>query len=138
MTEGFASVLMPTALRGCQDVAAVFDRSCTEQDVPVRLARLARECRGYRQHGGAGFRECTIECGEANVVADGHAHSSPWQIDEHGGVARAVVVRFAIAFPVFQIDVEHMNFVIACGDLSGPIDEEAAIGCTVAGQLDGE
>ena len=49
MAEGVAAVLVPAALRRGEDEATIFDGARPLQDMPVRLAGLARERRGYRE-----------------------------------------------------------------------------------------
>ena len=54
-----------------------------------------------------------IERRKAHVVADRQPDPAPRQVRDHGGLARLVVGGLAIALAAGQIDVEHMDLVVA-------------------------
>src|SRR5262249_43265172 len=90
ISEGFAPVSMAAGLRRGNNEGAVLDRARPLQDVPVRLAGLAREgCgRGQRRRPRVSLRP--IEMRKADVVADGDAELKPQQIGDDGPIAGAV------------------------------------------------
>ena len=59
-----------------------------------------------------------VKRGEAKVVADAQAEPSPGQVGKHRFVARVEIARLAVAFAAGKIDVEHMQLVVARGDLA--------------------
>src|SRR5204863_8611606 len=95
--------------------------------MPVRLAGLPREGRRDRQERRAGFGERAIERRKAQVVADRKPEPPPWQVVYHRKLARPVAARLAIAFATFEVDVEHVDLVVARDDLAAPVDQEGAV-----------
>src|SRR5256885_13944996 len=113
MAEGCASVLVHAALRGREHIAAILDGARPDRDVPVRLAGLLGERRRDGDEGGSGFGERSIERREAQVVTDCQAEPAPWQIGRDRAVTGAEAVRLAIAFTAGEVDIEHMDLVVA-------------------------
>ena len=70
----------------------------------------------------------TKQTGEAQIVTNSKAEPAPRQVVQHGELARPVAPRLAIAFAVRQIDVEHVDLVVARDDLAARINQEAAVG----------
>src|SRR5271156_3473215 len=105
--------LVGAALRRGKHETTILDRARAQQHMPVRLAGLLGKGRWYRQERSAGLGERTIKRREAQIVADGQAEPAPRQIGEHGKLAGAVIVGFAIAFAASEIDVEHVDLVVA-------------------------
>src|SRR5690242_715899 len=124
MAERIPAILVRTALRSRKNKAAVFDRAAADEDMPMCFAGLFGECGWDRQHGSAGFSEGTVERGETQVVAYGHADASPWDVGQHRQFAGPVVPRLAIALAALKVDVKHMNLVVAREDVALGIDEE--------------
>src|SRR5947208_11550026 len=124
MTESIAAVLMPAALRGGKHEAAVLDRACANEHVPMRLAGLLGEGRRNGDERAAGIGERTVERREAQVIADGEAKAPPRQVGGDGELTRTVIARFAIALATREVDVEHVNLVVARDNLDGGIDQE--------------
>src|SRR4051812_37380598 len=118
MAEGLAAILVPAALRRGEDETAILDGAGALQHMPMRLAGLPGESRGYGEERSAGFGQAAIQRREAQVVADGQAEPPPGQIGPHAEIARAVIARFAIALAAGEIDVEHVDLVIARDDLA--------------------
>jgi hypothetical protein len=56
---------------------------------------------------------------------------------QHGEFAGAVVARLAVALAAREIDVEHVDLVVARDDLAARIDQEGAVGGLVGRDLDG-
>ena len=127
MAEGVAAVLVMAALRGCEHEGRVLDRARAHQHVPVRLAGLLGEGRRDRQERRAGLGERAVERRKAQVVADGHAEPAPWQIGDHRKIAGTIVARLAIALAVGEVDVEHVDLVVARDDLAPAIDQEGTV-----------
>src|SRR6266581_9765669 len=118
MAESRASVLVQAALRSGEYIAAVLDGARPDQDVPVGLAGLlGKRCRNGDE-GGPGLRERAIERGKAQVVADRQPQPAPWQIGRDRGLAGLEAVRLAIALATGEVDVEHVDLVVARNDLA--------------------
>ena len=100
--------------------AAVLDRAGAIEHVPMRLAGLPGEGGRNGQERAAGLRQRPVERGKAQVVADGEPEPAPRQVGDHGDLARPVVAQFAIALAVGEIDVEHVDLVVAGDDLALP------------------
>src|SRR5690349_24943728 len=111
MAEGRAPVLVCPALGGREYIAAIFDGTRANQDVPVGLAGLLGERRRDGNERGPGLCERAIERRETQVVADREAEPAPWQIGCHRGLAGLEAVRFAIALAAGEVDVEHVDLV---------------------------
>src|SRR5262249_22724684 len=118
MTEGRASVLVQAALGSGEHVAAVLDGARPEQNVPVGLAGLLGERRRNGDEGSPGLRERAIKRRKAQVIADRQAQSAPWQIGRDRALTGFEAVRLAIAFAASEIDVKHVDLVIARNDLA--------------------
>src|SRR5262245_2510093 len=138
MAEGRAPVLVRTALGGSEYVAAVLDGARPDQDVPMGLAGLLGERSRNGDERAARFRERSIERGKAEIVADRQSEPAPGQIGRHRAVARLEAVRFTIALAAGEIDVEHVDLVVARHDLTCGIDQERAISGALRRNLDGE
>ena len=138
MAEGLAAVLVLAALRGREHVAAVLDGAGAHQHVPVRLAGLPGEGRRDGEERGAGLGQRPVERGKAQVVADRQAEPAPRQVVQHRELAGPVASRLAIALAVGEIDVEHVDLVVARDDLAVRVDQERAVGRLVGGRLDRE
>src|SRR5436190_989152 len=113
MPEGFAPVLVLASLGGGKNERAVLDRAGAQQYMPVRFAGLAREGGWNAEKRRARVRQRAIERGKAQIVANSQSKPAPWQIGSHREVARTVIARFTIAFAIGEIDVEHVDFVVA-------------------------
>ena len=94
--------------------------------VPMRLAGLAREGRGHGEERGAGFGQAAVERGEAQVVADrqperpqGRSATTPSR--PAGSCATRDSSRRR------QIDVEHVDLVVAGEQFAVGIDQERAV-----------
>ena len=138
MAEGVAAVLVAPALRGREHERRVLDRAGAQQHVPVRLAGLLGEGRRAREEGRAGLGQRPVQRREAQVVADRQAEPAPGQVGDHGLLARPVAARLAVALAAGEIDVEHVDLVVAGDDLALRIDQERAVGGALRRNLDGE
>src|SRR3954454_281932 len=118
MAERRAPVLVRAALGSGQNVTAILDGARPDQHMPVGLAGLLGKRSRDRDKGGPGLREGAIERRKAQVVADGEAQPAPWQVDRHSALARPEAVRLAIALAAGEVDVEHVDLVIARNDLA--------------------
>ncbi len=136
VTVGLAAVLMLAALRGREDEGAVLDGAGAVEHVPMGFAGLLRERRGDGEKRGARLRQRAIERGEAQVVANREAEPAPWQVGGHGDLAGPVVAGFAIALAAGEIDVEHVDLVVARDDLAAAVDQERAVGSPLGRELD--
>src|SRR5215475_11114473 len=124
MPERVATIFVFTTLRGSEYETAVFDRAGAYEHVPVRLARLFGKRRWNSQHRGAGFGQGSIEGRETQIVTDRQSQPAPRQIRQHRQFTRPVIVRFAIAFTAREVDIEHVNLVVARDDLTFRVDQE--------------
>ena len=118
---------MQAGLRGGKDEAAGLDRARTQQHVPMRLAGLAREGRRHGDEGGAALGQRAVERREAHVVADRQPDPAPGQVGDHGRLARLVIGGLAIALAAGQIDIEHMDLVVAGEQIAVRPDQERAV-----------
>ena len=73
---------------------------------------------GMARNDRAGFGQRAVERREAQVVADREAEPAPRQVGTHRELARPVAARLAIALAVGEIDVEHVDLVVARDDLA--------------------
>ena len=101
---------------------------------PVCLVKAA----GMAMNSAPSIRERAVELRETEVVADGKAEPAEGKIDNHSLAAWPARGRLAVALPSRQIDVEHMQLVVARGDLAFGIDEVRAVGHAGRVELDGE
>src|SRR5437588_10863576 len=136
MAEGLALILVSAALGRSQHKASVLDGAGPDEHMPVRLARLPRECGGYGKERCSCFRQRAVERREAQVVADRQAEPSPRQIRDDAKVAGTETARFAIALTAGEIDIEHVDLIIAGDDLAVAVDQKRPIGGTIRGNLD--
>src|ERR1700733_13205999 len=127
MPKSVAPVFVTAALRRREYEGAVLDRTGTVKDVPMRLPGLAREGRRNREKHAAGFGERPIKARKPKVVTYRDAEPAPRQFRHDRMFARRIAARFAIGLAVSEIDVEHVNFVVARGDRALWIDQEAAV-----------
>ena len=79
----------------------------------MRAARGPGEGGRNGKHPGTRVREVAVEIRKPKVVANGHAELGPGRLGEHCLGAGLVCLRLAIRFTAIQVDVEHMDFVVA-------------------------
>src|SRR6516162_2187748 len=116
-----------TRLRGCKDKAAILDRSRAQQHAPMGVAGRHGKDRGNRQKIGTGLRQRTIKVRKTYIIANAHAEPAPRDLDDDGAVARPVGVAFPIAFTAWQIDIEHVDLIVARDDPAGRIDKKGPV-----------
>src|SRR5579871_1046474 len=114
MAKRLALVLMQPRLRGRKHKAAGLDGARLQQSVPMSLAGLASKSRRNRQEYCAAFRKRPVERGKPQVVANRQADPAPGQVGNDRGLARLVIGALAIALAAGQVDVEHVDLVVAC------------------------
>ena len=131
-------MLVLAALGGGEHEAAVLDRARAHQHVPMGLAGLFGEGGGDRQERGAGLGQRAIERREAQIVANRQAEPAPRQVGDDGELAGTVGVGFAIALATGEIDIEHVDLVVARGDVALAIDQEGAVCRLLRRRLDGK
>src|SRR5262249_40922088 len=112
---GGTAVLVRAALCGSKHEGARLDRSSADEHAPMRFTRLLGESRRDGNEAGSGRGERTVERGEAEVVADAQAEPPKGEIGDDGLVARLEELRLAVALAAREIDVEHMQLVVARG-----------------------
>ena len=130
MAIGAAAVRMGAALRGGDDETACFNGARTKQHMPVRLAAVEGEGRRNGQHFRAVPRKAAVEMREAQVVTDGQPHIHAAAVRTHHFIARGKIAGFAIAFPVADIGVEHVNLVILRADPAVGADKQMPVDVT--------
>src|SRR5258705_13240905 len=106
--------------------------------MPMGFAGLLGEGRGDGEKRASGLRERAVEGGEAQVVADGESEPSPWQGGGDADFARTVVARLAITFAIAELDIEHVDLVVARDDVALAVDQEGAVRRLFRQQLDGQ
>src|SRR6185295_11349076 len=128
MAERIPAVFVSAAL-GCRKYkTAVFNGTAADEDMPMGFAGLFCESRRNCQHGCASFGERAVKRGKTQVIANGQTEAAPRQIGQYRQLPRTVVARLAIALAAGQIDVEHMDLVVAREDVALRIDQERTIG----------
>ena len=83
-----------------------------------------------RRHGqkiGAGLRQRAVEMREAHIVAHGHAEPAPRRLGDDRMPAGTVGVALAVAFAARQVDVEHVDLVVARDDRAARVDQKRAV-----------
>src|SRR6266480_6129411 len=96
--------------------------------MPMRLAGWHRKYRRNGQEIGAGLRKRAVEMREAHIVADRHPEPAPRGLGDDGPAARTIGVALAVALAARQIDVEHVDLVVAGDDRALGIDQEGPVG----------
>ena len=71
---------------------------------------------GIGQHLGAGLGERAVERGKAQIIADRQADRTADAGREHRFMARHDGRGFAVEVAVVEIDIEHVDLVVARGD----------------------
>src|SRR5215470_17947958 len=95
--------------------------------MPMRAAGRHGENRRDAQKISAGLCERAIEMRKADIIADAYAEPAPWRLRDDGAVAGPVGVALAIALATRQIDVEHVDLVVARDDRARRIDEKRPV-----------
>ena len=88
---------------------------------------LSREGGRHGEERRAAFGERAVQRRKAHVVADRQPDAAPGQVGDHGGFARLIVGGFAIALAARQIDVEHVDLVVAGDHVAVRSDQERAV-----------
>src|SRR5262245_4612668 len=138
VAEGGAAVLVQATLGCSEHERAGLDRAGADQNVPMRLPGLLGEGGGDGDELGAGKRECAVESGEAEIVADRESQAAEGKLGNDSGSARPGVIGFAVALAIGKIDIEQMQLVVTRRDLPLRIDEIGAVGDTSPDEPDGE
>ncbi len=126
-------VRVQARLRGGEDEAARLDRAGADQGFPMRGAGDRREGGGGEDDLRARLGEYPVEVGKADVVADGETECRKGGAGDHGAGAGAVGGGFAIRLGGGDVDVEHVDLVVAGGDLAVGRDQVGAVGETAVG-----
>jgi len=79
----------------------------------MRFAGRHREGRGDRQEIGAGLGERPIKMREPQIVAHRHPEDAPRRLGQHRAAPGAEGVAFPVALAAGEIDVEHVNLIVA-------------------------
>ena len=90
----------------------------------MRLAGLSGEGGRDGEKRAAGLGQRPVERREAQIVADGQAEPAPRQVGGDADFAGTVAARLAIALAAGEIDVEHVDLVVARDDLALAVDQE--------------
>src|SRR5579862_2916761 len=93
----------------------------------MRLAGLPGESRRYGEERGARLGQRAIKRWKAQIVTDGQTEPAPRQVGDHGKIAGAIIAGFAVALAAGKIDVEHMDLVVAGGDVALAVDQEGTV-----------
>ena len=93
----------------------------------MRLTGLSREGGRHGEKRCAAFGKRAIQRRKTHVVADRQADAAPGQVGDHGGFARLIIGGFAVALAARQIDVEHVDLVVACDHRAVRSDQERAV-----------
>src|ERR1051326_903315 len=96
--------------------------------MPMRFAGRHRKDRRNGEEIRAGLRQCAVEMREAHIVADRHAEPTPRRLRDERPAAGPGVVALWIALATRQIDVEHVDLVVAGDEAALRVDQEWAVG----------
>ena len=138
MAVGLAAILMFAALCGRQHERSVLNGARAIEDMPVGFPGRPGEGRGNGEKRATRFRQRTIERGKTQIIADRKPDPAPRQIGRHGDFTRTVAARFAVAFALTDIYVEHMNLIVAGDDLACGVDQKRTVCRFVRRKLDGQ
>ena len=127
VTIALALAFMRSGLGGGEHEAAVLDGARAQQRVPMGFAGPHREGGRHGEERRPAFGERAIQRRKAHVVADREADAAPGQVRDHSGFARLVIGGLAIALATRQIDIEHMDLVVACDHRAVWRDQEGAV-----------
>src|SRR6478735_532743 len=106
--------------------------------MPMRLAGLLRERRRDRDERRTGLSQCAIERRKAQIVADRQPNSAPGNVHRRGEFARPVAAGLAVALAAREVDIKHVDLVVARGDLALWVDQERAVDGLLRQDFDGE
>ena len=136
VAERVAAVLVPAALGRGEHEAAVLDGrariSTCQWASPVCLVKAE----GIARNEAPASAQRAIERREAQIVANRQGEPAPRQVGDHGKVAGTVGVGFAIALAAGEVDVEHVDLVVARGDVAVAVDQERAVRRLLRSSLD--
>src|SRR5665213_629132 len=102
----------------------------------MRFAGLNAKCRRNRYERSAGGGQRAIESGKTQIVTDGQAKPTPWQLSDHGKLAGAVAVGLPYTLAFGEIDIAHMDFVVARDNFTFSVNQERAIRGLIRRDLD--
>ncbi len=91
-------------------------------------ARHRRKGGRHGQDTRARLCQAAIERGKPHVVTDRHAHRAEIRVAQNRAGAGTIPGAFAVAFRCADLDVKHVDLVIARGDLALRIDHERTVG----------
>ena len=128
MAIGGPAGIVGAALGGRYHEAAGFDGAGAQQHMPVGAAGRNGEGGRHGQDRSARLGQRPVQIAEAQVVADGHADAAPRGLRQHRLVAGAERRRLAVALAIGEIDVEHVDLVVARRDGAIRAEQQAAVG----------
>ena len=136
MPERIAAVLVVTALRRRDHERPGLDRPCPDEDMPMRLTGRPGEGRRNRHHRRTRSCENTVKIWKTHVVADRQSEPRPRQVGDNRRIARPVEPRLAVALAAGEVDIEHMDLVVARGEAAVGGDQERPVGYPVFAEPD--
>src|SRR5690625_1759048 len=107
---------MGSALSRREDEAAGFDRSGPQQHVPMGATGELGEGSGNRKKACALFRQYAVKLRKAQVIADAQPQRTPGQRSHHHLFSWLEGLGLPVVLAVGDVDVEHVNLVIARRD----------------------
>ena len=96
----------------------------------MRAAGLIGKRGRHGQDTGAFVRERAVEVRKADVVTNRHADGQAFQIGDHGFGARMIAVALTVGLGLRDLDVEHVDLVVAGEDRPIASDQERPVGET--------
>ena len=127
VAPGLAAILVAAALGRGEHPRACLDGTRAQQHLPMSLPGGTGEGAGHRQHTRPRLGEQAVEIGEAQVVADREPDDSRCGGGDHGTVAGFVVRRLLPALSAADLDIEHVDLVVARLQLTLRTEEAGAV-----------
>ena len=110
----------------------------TKQPFSIARARISTcqcalpvgtvKAEGIARKSAPAWASAAIEMREAQIVAHRHPEDAPRRLGQDRAAARAEGVALAVAFAAGEIDIEHVDLVVAGDDRAAGIDEIGAVG----------
>src|SRR4029077_7425571 len=133
---GFPATFVLTSLRRGQHKTTILNGARADQHAPMRLAGGSGKSGRNGQKIGTRLSKGAIELRKAQVVTNRQSQHPPWELGQHALAASLIVLRLPIGLPIWKRNVEHVNLVEACDDVSVWRKQEGAVGNLVVSKQD--
>ena len=124
---------MEAALGRRQNKTSVFNGTGAQKTFPMRSTRRVIKRGGHGQYGRTGLCQGAIQRGKAQIIADAHPDPAERRVRHHRPCPRPIAGRFTILLGCRDIDVEHVDLVIAGTNAAVWRDQKGPVGKTAIG-----